>query len=753
MLAIALLSIAGGWAPAQPRDADPSGSPPNPDLAADAAALLARRCYACHGPDGSRREADLRLDLRRGALAVVVPGDPAASRLLERVQADDDDERMPPAESGPPLTASEIELLRSWVEAGAPFEGHWAFTPPRRRPLPEVRNRSWVRDDLDRFILARLEEAGLEPAPEAERAILARRAALVLTGLPPSPERVQAFLDDTEPGAYSRLVDDLLADPAYGERWASLWLDLARYADSAGYGSDPLRTIWPYRDWVIDAFNQNLPFDEFTRDQLAGDLVAQPTLAQRIASAFHRNTKNNTEGGTDDEEFRVEAVKDRTDTTMQVWMGLTFGCAKCHSHKYDPITIEEYYSLFAIFNQTRDRDTNDEQPLLAVPLPGGQGSSDAEGEVRIPVMEELPSDQRRTTHVLARGNFLAPLEEVQPGVPAAFHPWPEGAPRNRLGLAAWLTSPDNPLTARVTVNRFWAAIFGRGLVATLEDFGRQGARPTHPGLLDYLALEYVESGWDTRALLRRIVTSATFRQSAVPSERALRLDPEDRLYSRMPRRRLWAEAVRDQALAASGLLSRKLHGPPVYPPQPPGIWQAAFNGQREWKTSTGEDRYRRAIYTFWRRTAPYPSLATFDAPSRETCTLRRIATNTPLQVLVTLNDPVYLECAQALGRRMAAAAEEESCAGSTPDAPILRGLRMGVRACLVRAARPRELELLLGLYHSSFTRLGQESPPEWRALAGVRTEDVVSDETLRVLATWSTVAAVLLNLDEFLTRP
>ncbi len=601
---------------------------------------------------------------------------------------------MPPMQTGNSLTTAQIATLKRWIARGATYAEHWAFVKPTRRPLPEVRHRAWPRRELDFFVLARLEKEGLSPTTEADRYTLLRRVSLDLRGLPPTPREVEAFVRDTSADAYEKAVDRFLQDAAYGERWARMWLDLARYADSAGYGSDPLRpNIWPYRDWVIDAFNRNLPFDQLTREQLAGDLLPQPALDQRIATAFHRNTMTNTEGGTDDEEFRVAAVKDRVDTTLQVWMGLTMGCAKCHSHKYDPITQKEYYRFFAFFNQTADNDQPDERPTLAVPtVQQRQRNRDIDqriaerkkrlaeparvavaavrrtaipveslsllGEIAkleksrpailaVPVMEELPAHRQRQTHLMVKGNFLNPGEKVEPGVPAAFHPWPKDAPLNRLGMAKWLLDPDNPLTARVAVNRYWAQLFGTGLVETEEDFGTQGEMPSHPELLDWLATEYVRLGWDTKAFLKLLVTSATYRQSSRVMPEVLAKDPRNRLLSRGPRFRLEAEMVRDQALALSGLLSRKMHGPSVYPPQPPGLWQAAFNGQRTWAMSSGVDRYRRGLYTFWRRTVPYPSMAAFDATSRETCTVRRIRTNTPLQAFVTLNDPVYVEAAQA----------------------------------------------------------------------------------------------------------
>ncbi len=764
------------------------------DYNRDVRPILSKNCFACHGQDDGHRAAKLRLDRRETALlprkrgAAIVPGKPEKSLLLQRVSAEDEGERMPPMQTGNVLTRTQIDTLRRWIAQGAPYAEHWAFIKPKRPPLPAVKDRAWPRSGLDYFILARLESEGLKPAAEADRYTLLRRVSLDLRGLPPMPAEVEEFIKDTSPDAYEKAVDRFLKDAAYGERWARMWLDLARYADSAGYGSDPLRPhIWRYRDWVIDAFNRNLPYDQFTTEQLAGDLLPHPTLEQRIATAFHRNTMTNTEGGTDDEEFRVAAVKDRIDTTLQVWMGLTMGCAKCHSHKYDPITQKEYYRFFAFFNQTADNDQPDERPTVPAPSPAEQDKIrriDARiaelkkqlaapslvavralrrtpipvesltllaeiGRVektrpvvpKVPVMVELPAKQRRKTHLMVKGNFLNPGEQVEPGVPAAFNPLPKDAPTDRLGVAKWLFSPDNPLTARVTVNRFWAQLFGTGLVETEEDFGTQGEMPSHPQLLDWLATEYVRLGWDTKALLKMLVTSATYRQSSRVSPEALAKDPRNRLLSRGPRFRLEAEMVRDQALALSGLLSRKMHGPSVYPPQPPGLWQAAFNGERTWATSKGEDRYRRGLYTFWRRTVPYPSMATFDATSRETCTVRRIRTNTPLQAFVTLNDPVYVECAQALARRIL-----KEGGSSTEERA-----RFALSLCLCRPPRSEQVRQVMKLFESEREHYGKNAKAA-TAMATDPLGPLPRGIDAAEAAAWTVVANVLLNLDAVLMK-
>jgi hypothetical protein len=1135
------------------------GGEPSPvDFSREVRPILAKHCFACHGPDEGGRKAGLRLDRREeatsereGGIRAIVPGSPDESELVFRAEVEDETLQMPPRGAGERLSTDELATVRRWIEDGAPYSEHWAFVAPTDPAPPAVSKRARGRDGIDRFILARLEREGIEPSPEADRAALLRRLSLDLRGLPPTPGELAAFLDDDRPDAYERAVDRFLADPAFGEKWARMWLDLARYADSAGLGSDPLRPdMWRYRNWVIDAFNRDLPYDRFTVEQIAGDLLPDPTLEQRVATAFHRNTMTNTEGGTDDEEFRVAAVKDRVDTTGQVWMGLTFGCAKCHSHKYDPISHEDYYSLFAIFNQTEDDDQPDERPTIPAPtamqrrqieaidqriaalrtkldtttpelaeaqanwetelarrpewvaigvdsakaesgstlerledgsfrvsgdapakevytieaeqeaeglvafrleaipdpafedggsgrakdgnfvlsrfgvevapasggsetpigrfvrveLPGSgkplslaevqafsggenaattgkasQSSVDYEGEpgraidgntdghyfdarstthtkaekdpwwevelpepspidrvviwnrtdggtgdrlagfrvslldadrktlwettvaeppapsrelsptnrravelvkavadfeqggfsvadairpmadpgkgwavapkwnephaavflarspidvsgparltfrlehafrdpgyslgrlrisatrdelaarraglpedvlaaldtpeggrteeqkatlarhyrsiapelkpvrdeiatlgkskpdvAKLPVMVELPAEKHRATHLMNKGNFLDPGKEVSARVPGAFHDLPDGSGPDRLGLARWLVDGSNPLTARVAVNRLWARLFGTGLVATEEDFGTQGEPPSHPELLDWLAIRFVESGWDTKAMIRRIVTSATYRQSSRVTPEMLATDPTNRLLAHAPRIRLEAEAVRDQALALSGLLCRKVGGPSVYPPQPEGLWQAAFNGQRNWSTSEGPDRYRRGIYTFWRRTVPYPSMAAFDAPSRELCTLRRVPSNTPLQAFVTLNDPVFVEAAQALGRRIM------SEGGSSPE----ERARFGLTLCLARPATEAQVGVIRDLYRSELERY-RDDPEAARKLSTEPLGPLPPDVDPAEAAAWTAVANVLLNLDGVLTK-
>ena len=779
----------------------------------DIKGLLSNRCIRCHGPDAEARhgggEEGLRLDTFDGATddlggyAAIVPGDADKSELIIRVSEDDVDLVMPPPEAGEPLSADEVALLQRWINDGAEYEPHWSYTRISRPAIPTVSDPSWPRNQIDRFILAKLEAEDLEPSQEADRMTLSRRLALDLTGLPIAPEQVDKFVADVSTDAFKNFVDTLLSHPAYGEHMARSWLDLARYADSAGYADDPPRTIWPYRDWVIRAFDTNMPFDDFTIKQLAGDLLPDTISDNKIATAFHRNTLTNNEGGTIDEEFRSVAVVDRVNTTLSAWMGTTIACAQCHDHKYDPLSQQEFFGLYAIFNNTADADRKDESPRVSIPwepvdakrrplekelaailkavpemkkiTPKKQVQPQGEPPelrllrkhvdvlrrriagvkaVTVPVMEELQDDKRRVTKLQYRGNWqdLGPV--IEEHIPAVF-PQPArlvGQKVDRLALAKWLVDKKNPLTARVLVNRLWEQIFGIGIVSTSEEFGSQGELPSHPDLLDWLACEFIDSGWDIQAIQRLIVTSATYRQSSKPTLELLEYDPENRLLACGPRVRLSAEVIRDQALAAAGLLSLKKGGPSVHPPQPDLGLKAAFGAGIDWKTSAGEDRYRRAIYTTWRRSNPYPSMATFDAPNREFCTIRRPRTNTPLQALVTLNDPVFVEAAQALARRIIRESEVNAEARAT----------RGFRLVLTREPRPNEVERLVELYEKTRTQY-MTQPGAAMAMAtkprGPLPEEILkhfagnTNEAHIHLAAWTVVGNVLLNLDETFMCP
>jgi hypothetical protein len=739
------------------------------DFNRDVRPILSNNCFQCHGPDEKSRKAQLRLDTPEGAATAIVPGRPDASELIIRVTASPDDASlMPPAKTGKTLGERDIAILQQWIKDGAKYAPHWAYIAPKPPVIPKTQFRTV--NPIDAFLFARLEHEGLKPQPEADRYTLARRVALDLTGLPPTLDEAEAFVRDTAADAYEKFVDRQLAKPAFGEHWARMWLDLARYADSAGYADDPLRTIWKYRDYVIESFNANKPFDQFTIEQLAGDLLPQPTTEQLVATAFHRNTMTNSEGGTSDEEFRNVAVVDRVNTTFTVWMGTSIGCAQCHTHKYDPITQKEYFEVFAFFNNTADADRPDESPTLPFwtlrdflrKMTLEQQIAALEAELTgkkteelkpqrdrlatlkkelaalkpatsVPIMKELTGPQRRKTRIQFRGNFLDVGEEVREGVPAVFHPFPAGWPKNRLGFAQWLMSRDNPLTARVIANRFWEQIFGIGIVRTSEEFGIQGELPSHPELLDWLAID-LQRDWNVKRFLKQLVMSAAYRQSAHVTPAQYERDPDNRLVARGPRVRLTAEMIRDQALMASGLLSTKMLGPSVRPFQPNLGVNAAFGGSIDWKMSDGEDRYRRGLYTQWRRSNPYPSMSTFDAPNRDTCVVRRNRTNTPLQALVLMNDPVYVEAAQALAQK----------ARSSTQTPA-QAVALIFRRCLIRPPADEELQRLVKLFNDAHAAF-QKDPNKAQQFAGKTTRDPATDAALTL------VASVVLNLDEMVLK-
>ncbi|WP_435007697.1 PSD1 and planctomycete cytochrome C domain-containing protein [Tundrisphaera lichenicola] len=988
--------------------------------------ILAENCYACHGPDGNVRKGELRLDRKEDAFrdrpggAAVVPGDADSSELILRLTEADPELKMPPPKSGKTLTEAQVATLRRWVAEGANWQGHWAFTPPKRPTPPEVEGRSWVRNPIDAFLLAGMEAKGLKPSPEADRTTLIRRVTLDLTGLPPTIAEVDAFLADTRPDAYERLVDRLLASPHHGERMAQNWLDAARYADTNGYHIDNHRDIWKYRDWVIDAFNRNLPFDQFTIQQMAGDLLPGATVDQKIASGFHRNTMVNFEGGADAEEYLTKYIGDRVTTTATVFLGVTLACAECHDHKYDPFTQKDFYRFYAFFNGIAEKglDGNKESPaprmkvpsadqtarlaeirssiarlseqlvapsneadlaqvawekergesskgwsvlgplalnstggttlteqpdgsVLAsgtnpdkdvyeifapaglasirafrlealtheshvrkgtgradnanfvltgfevesataekpdewssvpmaraeadyfqsdgdfqvakaidtdpasgwavdgdrkvedrraifepkAPLVAGEGGrirvrlrfespfprhaigrfrlavtdqaavilpgpvasalavsppdrsekqadelrtyfrtqvwdegrrisgeiaalrkSETEVDGSIPVtmvMAEMPKP--RETRVLMRGDFRSKGEKVEAGVPESLPPLPAGQPADRLGLARWLVDPGNPLVARVTVNRFWQQYFGTGIVKTVNDFGTQGEWPSHPELLDWLATEFIQSGWDVKALHRLIVTSAAYRQDSKVEASLVDLDPENRLIARGPRLRLDAESIRDNALAISGLLDERIGGPSVYPYQPPGLWEELAFGRefssQAYTQSQGDDLYRRGIYTYWKRSLPYPSLFTFDAPNREVCTVERPRTNTPLQALVLMNDPVYVESARVLGQRVLKEVASDA------EARMVHAFRL----CLARSPTDRERSVLLELYRQQLAHF-RANPQAAESLLKVGESPRDPGLDPAELAAWTAIGNVLLNLDETITK-
>ncbi|HEV3386511.1 MAG TPA: PSD1 and planctomycete cytochrome C domain-containing protein [Gemmata sp.] len=982
ILAILLLSVPSAVAAA------------DVDFNRDVRPILAARCFKCHGPDETARKAKLRLDSRDGAERVL--GKPADSELLRRILSADEAEVMPPAALKTPLTDKQKETLKAWVDAGARYDPHWSFVSPRRPAIPEFTNPKFeTHNPIDNFIFTRLAREGLSPSPTADKYTLIRRVYLDLIGMPPTPEKADAFVKDNSPDAYEKVVDHLLASPKYGERWARKWLDLARYADTNGYEKDRQRSIWAYRDWVIQALNDDMPFDRFTIEQLAGDMLPDATTSQRVATGFHRNTMLNEEGGIDPLEFRYYAVVDRANVTATVWLGLTLGCAQCHTHKFDPIAHTDYYRLMALLNnadepelrvatsemvakrkeleqkiraietaRTKKAETEEMQKafakwvteqektattwtvirptkmeagltkltllddgsifatgdttkrdvyslsfeqlpanatairLEALPderLPaGGPGRTFYEGpkgdfflseltlatdgkpakfasayegvakdtgaaklavdgnpltgwtaggrygkpkqavfnltkplaatsaklellferyyasslgrfrvsvttakgefkakdipgefedslatpaEKRTPeqravvvqqwfetapefkterseiealrkqfpnppttlVMQERPTDNPRQAFRHHRGEFLQAREKVEPGVPAILPQLAKGESGNRLEFARWLVSTGNPLTARVTVNRHWQAFFGRGLVRTLDDFGYQGEPPTHPELLDYLAMEFMslttpeKKAWSIKALHRLIVTSATYRQASRLTPELLAKDAENKLLARGPRVRLEAEQIRDSALKASGLLSSKLGGPSVFPPQPPGVTTEGTYGGLNWKPSEGEDRYRRGLYTFAKRTAPFAMTSTFDGPSGEGCLARREVTNTPLQALTMLNDAVLLEAAQALARRAIAQTEK------TEDR-----IAYLFRLCLVRPPTADETARIVK-FHEAQHRRFKLDPDRADSVAGNAPGSIER-------ASWTLTARAILNLDEFVTK-
>jgi uncharacterized protein DUF1553/uncharacterized protein DUF1549/cytochrome c len=717
--------------------------------------IINKNCIVCHG--GVKKSSNLSFLFREEALAVnksgkraIVPGDVAKSEMITRIKNQDPEVRMPMDHD--PLSKGEIEILVKWVEQGAEWKDHWAFIPPEKTNIPEVKNTEWVNNPIDNFILARLEDEGIAASEEADKTTLIRRAALDITGVPPSIEELNMFLADDSDDAYEKLIDRLLEKPAFGERWTAMWLDLARYADSKGYEADRHREIWKYRDWLIDAFNQDKPFDEFTIEQLAGDLLPKATKDQIIATAFHRNTMNNDEGGTSNEEYRVAAVIDRVNTTWEVWQGVTFSCVQCHSHPYDPIRHEEYYGFYSIFNNTADADLPNEKPVMEVytkeqeakivsiknwinengNIASAKKRLDSIKPTTLPIMTELEVDKQRETHVFLKGNWMDKGEKVEAGVPLSMPQLPEGVKPDRLELAKWLVSEENPLTARVTVNRFWSQLFGRGIVESQEDFGSQGYLPSHPALLDWLALQFQnEQEWSMKALVKLMVTSATYKQSSVVTAEHLDKDPSNYLLARVSRTRLNAEQVRDQALAVSGLLSDKMFGPSVMPYQPDGVWQVVYNG-KNWKSSEDEDGFRKAIYTYWRRTSPYPSMMSFDSPSREFCVSRRINTNTPLQALVTLNDPVYIEAANAL-------ADLTEAHSDIVDEQI----KYAFQKALLRIPSDTEMNVMKSLYRD--VNIDSEQTDEMKL-------EVASMNREFLKTPMSVVANAILNLDEFITR-
>lgn len=726
--------------------------------------ILSDRCFKCHGPDKNAIEGGLSLNTAQDAYMAlgkkkdhyaIVPGDVENSELVKRIYTADESLMMPPPESNLDLTKYEKDILKKWIEQGAEYKEHWAFIAPVKPSVPKTNNTTWAQNEIDRFVLSQLEQNGLEPNEKATKEKLLRRVFFDLTGLPPSVEQINNFVNDDSPTAYEKIIDSLLNTMDYAEHMSAEWMDIARYADTHGYQDDFERIMWPWRDWVIHAFEQNMPYDKFVTYQLAGDLMPNANAEQILATGFNRNHKITFEGGVIPEEYRVEYVEDRTVTFGTAFLGLTFECARCHDHKYDPISQKNHFELYSFFNNI------DELGLT----PGGAGKipkpymtiteKEKNGVLsfvqlqksnmkEIPVMVMNEMEEIRPSYILNRGVYDQPTTQVYPNTPESILPFPEEYPKNRLGLAKWLFHNDNPLTARVTVNRFWQRMFGTGLVASSFDFGNQGSLPTHPELLDFLAIKLREEGWDTRKMLKYMALSATYQQSTKLSKELQELDPENRLLARAPRLRLTAELIRDQALKISGLLNKEVGGPSVKPYQPAGIWEATTGGgggsTATYITSTGKDLYRKSLYTFWKRTVPPPSMMTFDAASRDLCTVKRQETNTPLQALVLLNDPQIIEASRLIAKN--AIDRKEG---------VKDQIQYIFQLATSRNADEEELSMLHGYYNNMLQKVEEEGidAQDYLSIGAFEIDSTYSKKQLAALAL---TAHTILNLDETISR-
>ena len=724
--------------------------------------ILSDKCFICHGPDANKRQAGLRLDIADSAYKAlddnpmahaIVPGDPFSSEMYLRISSEDSTFRMPPASSNLSLSEREIKLIRKWIEQGAAYEPHWAFVAPLKPAVPQVSNDEWPRNEIDHFVLQKLEEKDLEPADEADRERLLKRVCLDITGLPPSLEMMDRFLEDTSAHAYEKVVDQLLASPAYGEKMAIHWMDVARFADSHGFQDDSYRSQWPWRDWVIHAFNKNLSYKDFITWQLAGDLIPNATREQILATGFNRNHKITEEGGIIDEEYRSMYVTDRTDLFGKGLLGVTIECAHCHDHKYDPFSQKEYYQVYAFFNNIKEvgiesvvggPETYAKKPLMEITDDDLKGilsfvNKADTNQLIVSVMGEL--DSIRPTNVLIRGMYDAPGEEVIPATPESILTFTPEYPKNRLGLAQWLFDEKNPLTSRVFVNRMWQEIFGRGIVKTSGDFGMQGELPSHPALLDWLAVDFRESGWDIKGLVKKMVMSSTYRQSAIANKNLMQRDPENVLLARGPRHRVNAELIRDIVMASSGLLVEKIGGPSVKPYQPEGLWEGATSGRgilSVYKQDHGESLYRRGLYTFIKRTVPPPTMGIFDASNRDQCEVKRLRTNTPLQALMMMNDPMVLEASRVLSERL-----------MLEDTDVRSKIVKAFRLIVCRKPAEKELQLLERSYTTELEKLSQTAAEELLQ-AGEYPRAVRSDAVKP--AALMVVINTIYNLEETITK-
>ncbi|MEX2232608.1 MAG: PSD1 and planctomycete cytochrome C domain-containing protein [Cyclobacteriaceae bacterium] len=727
--------------------------------------ILSDKCFACHGPDEKKRQANFRLDTEEGAFHAlksdphnfaIVKGDAEKSFLVKRIFSEDPQFHMPPAESNLALTEAEKNILKKWIEQGAEYKKHWAFIPPAKPELPEAPE-AWVENEIDNFIWSKLQQVGLDPNVAADKERLIRRVSFDLTGLPPSLEQVDNFLADDSREAYDKLVDELLASQAYGERWANYWLDVSRYGDSHGYQDDLPRVMWPWRDWVIYAFNKNLPYDQFVTWQLAGDLLPDATAEQILATGFNRNHKITQEGGAIPEEYRTEYVVDRTNTFGKAFLGISVECSRCHDHKYDPIAQKDFYSIYSFFNQANEKGLINygelPKPNIAITQTDVNGilnfingkTIGAKDTIKVMVMRD---DKPRQTFVLDRGVYDAPTAtEVSFNAPASILPYNEKEfGGNRLGLAKWLFHPGNPLTSRVMVNRLWQEIFGRGIVATSDDFGNQGTLPTHPELLDYLAVEFMEKGWDIKYMLKLMVTSASYRQSSATDDKLRERDPDNTYLARSSRYRLNTEMIRDNILFSSGLLNDEIGGPSVKPYQPEGIWEAISvgiegRGESTYITDQGEKLYRRSLYTYWRKTIPPPSMLIFDAPMKEFCEVRRVRTSTPLQALNLLNDPQLLEAARVLAAQLV----------ESKELTLEKKVELAFRKIISRKPRPEEIEVLLQGYQQEYERYST-SPEEAKKFlkVGAHPQNKTLDPVEN--AAMMHVVSIIYNLDEAISK-
>ncbi len=798
--------------------------------------ILSDRCYSCHGPDENARKGEIRLDDETQAFSKrvdsevipIIPGKPHESALIHRILLEDPEEMMPPPDSKLQLTATDKAILVKWITQGAEWKDHWAFISPIKNPLPQIENNDWPINEIDHFVLQKLESISLSPSDRAEKRVLIRRLSFDLTGLPPSLEEIKQFEEDHSENAYEKVVDRLLASPKYGERWCWEWLDVARYADTNGFQGDPTRSMWPWRDWVIDAFNHNLPYDQFTIQQLAGDLYPNATTENILATAFNRNHMYNGEGGRIPEETRVENVFDRVETMGTTWLGLTMNCSRCHDHKFDAIAQKEYYQFYDYFNQTSEegigyhgrvapvldlsppvklekvaelqkyvdemstkvankelekfprnknlpasesvlaagldgdnlyalgytpnqrnpyyigllqnyfQDRDPEYTTLLKDLKNAKNNRDRQSADNLQVMVMDQLEHPRPTFVLERGTYDKPMEQVFKNVPKVLPKLPEHATNDRLTLARWLVTRDHPLTARVTVNRYWQNFFGHGIVKTIEDFGVQGALPTHPDLLDWLAVDLMESNWDLKAFFKKIVMSATYKQSSKVSATLLEVDPENLYYARATRMRWPSWMLRDQALMISGLMVDSIGGPSVNSYQPPGVWEEATFGKIKYQQDHGDALYRRTLYTFWRRIVG-PTIL-FDNASRQTCTVKASITNTPLHALTTLNDVTFMEAARVMASRVL---KKEN----TDRARITLAFE------LATSRKPVEQEFaILDLRLNKLRKEYSETIDEAQMIISIGEHPKDPNPSTTEHAAYTALCSLLLNLDETLTR-